>query len=66
ILVVNDEKRGIQGYIGGNVMVEMAVAYYLKKPIYILNDVPKDNPVYEEVHGLNCQVLDGRLENLKL
>src|SRR3990167_6663602 len=39
ILVVNDEKHGVAGYIGPNAFMEMAVAYYLKKPIYILNGV---------------------------
>src|SRR5262245_13870114 len=40
ILVVNDEKHGVKNYIGGNVLMEMTLAFYLHKPIFILNDVP--------------------------
>jgi len=66
ILVVNDEKRGVKGYIGGNVMVEMAIAYYLKKPIFVLNPVNQDNPVYEEVLGLGSTIIDNDLSKISL
>lgn len=64
ILVVNDEKNGISGYIGGNVLMEMTVAYYLKKKIYILNPVIKTLPIYEEVKGIFPTFLDGDLTKL--
>lgn len=66
ILVVNDKKHGVEGYIGPNVLMEMAIAYYLKKPIYILNDISKDLNVYEEVYGMDCQILNGKLEKIIL
>lgn len=66
ILVVNDKKHDIEGYIGPNVLMEMAIAYYQKKPIYVLNAVAKDLNVYEEVFGMGCQILDGKLEEIKL
>lgn len=59
ILVINNTKRGIRGYIGGNVLIEMAIAYYLKKKIFILNTVSKKLPIYEEVFGLSPIVLNG-------
>ena len=65
ILMVNDEKHGLKGYIGPNGLMEMALAYYLKKPIYILNEVTKDNSVYEEVMGVGAQLLNGDLNKLK-
>src|SRR3989344_7809336 len=37
ILVINNTKHGVKGYIGGNVLMEMAIAYFLKKKIFILN-----------------------------
>lgn len=52
ILVVNLEKNGKKGYIGGNVLIEMAIAFYLKKKIYILNEVDNKNPFYEEILGM--------------
>lgn len=64
VLVVNDEKHGLNGYIGPNVIMEMGMAFYLKKPIYILNDVSKDMPTYEEAMGVMPVMLKGRLENL--
>lgn len=41
ILVVNMEKNGIAGYIGGNTFLEMGVAFYLKKKIYLFHPIPK-------------------------
>lgn len=61
ILVVNMEKRGLQGYIGGNVLMEMAIAFQFKKPIYLLNDIDEALPVKEEVLGLMPIVLKGDL-----
>lgn len=49
ILIVNLEKNGQKGYIGGNVLIEMAIAFYLKKKIYVLNEVDNKNPFYEEI-----------------
>ena len=31
VVVINPEKRGVTGYIGGNTLIEMGVAFYLKK-----------------------------------
>lgn len=64
ILVINEEKRGVPNYIGGNVLMEMTVAYYLKKPIFILNDVPQESAYLEEIIGLNPIVLNGNLDGL--
>lgn len=62
ILVVNLDKNGIEGYIGGNVLMEMTVAYFLKKPIYIWKKVGVEHPFYEEIMGVGAIFLD---ENLK-
>lgn len=64
ILLVNDEKKGVKGYIGPNGLIEMAVAYYLNKPIYVLNSVAKENNAYEEVLGMGCIILDGDLKKI--
>lgn len=66
ILVVNDKKHGVEGYIGPNVLMEMAVAYWLKKPIFVLNKVGKKVNVYEEVVGMGCKILDGKVEGIQL
>jgi len=41
ILVLNYEKNGIQGYVGGSVLMEMAVAKHLNKKIFLLYPPPK-------------------------
>ena len=66
LLVVNDEKRGIRGYIGTNVLMEMGLGFYLMKPIYMLNKVYDDMPVYEEVRAMNCVVIDNDLSKIKI
>lgn len=52
ILVVNDEKHGQANYIGPNVLMEMALAFALHKPIYLLNVIPTESPFIEEIRGL--------------
>jgi len=64
ILVINDEKHGVQNYIGGNVLMEMALAFYLKKPIFLLNEIPEESAFLEEVIGLNPIVLHGKAEDI--
>lgn len=62
ILVVNDEKRAMPGYIGGNVLIEMALAFHYRKPIFILNAISDQLPIAEEVYGMNPMFLDGDLK----
>lgn len=64
ILVVNNEKHGAANYIGGNVLMEMALAFYLKETIYILNDIPKESAYLEEIKGMLPVVLNGDLDKI--
>jgi hypothetical protein len=64
VLVLNYEKNGTQGYIGGNGLMEMALAFHLRRPIYILNPVLESSPLYEEILGVNPVFLNGSLSNL--
>lgn len=41
ILVVNIERKGVRGYIGGNSFLEMGFAHVLNKPVYLLYDIPE-------------------------
>ena len=61
ILVVNHEKRGVEGYIGGNTLIEMGVAFYLKKKIFILNPVSSELSYKQEIMGMKPVMLDGAL-----
>lgn len=61
ILVINHEKRGIEGYVGGNTLIEMGVAFYFKKPIYILNPISSQLSYKQEILGMKPIVLAGDL-----
>ncbi len=65
ILVINYEKRGIQGYVGGNTLIEIGVAFYLKKKIFILNDVSSELLYKQEIMGMKPIVLDGDFSKIK-
>ncbi|MCR4279046.1 MAG: hypothetical protein NUV81_04090 [bacterium] len=60
ILVLNITKDGIENYIGANTFLEMGLAFYLHKPIYLLNPIPKIS-FKEELLGMKCVVLHGKL-----
>lgn len=64
ILVANYDKNEIPGYIGGNTLMEMALALYLKKPIYLLNPIP-EMPYREEIIGMRPVILSGDLTQVK-
>lgn len=64
IVVANFDKHGVKGYIGGNTFLEIGYAYYLRKPIYFLNPIPK--MIYTlELAAMKPVVLYGELTKLK-
>lgn len=65
VLVTNFNKNGIRGYIGGNVLMEITIAYHYKKTIFILNEIAENSPILEEIYGVNPIFLKGNLKNLK-
>lgn len=64
ILVINHEKRGIEGYVGGNTLIEIGVAFYLKKKIYIQHDVSSELSYKQEIIGMKPVILNGDLDLL--
>jgi hypothetical protein len=66
ILVVNNEKHGIKDYVGGNVLIEMSLAFYLNKPIFVLNELPEESSFIEEIRGMGPVVLHGDITTLSL
>lgn len=67
ILLINDEKHGIQNYIGGNVLIEMGQAYVNDKKIFFLNGMPTDSKLtyLDEIVALQPICLNGNLNLLK-
>ena len=64
ILVLNYDKNEIEGYIGANTLLEMGLAFYLKKPIYLLNKVPHMGYT-EEILGMKPVVLEGDIQKIR-
>jgi hypothetical protein len=58
VLVVNPEKREVQGYIGGNTLIEMAFAHVLRKPLFVLYPLP-NMPYTAEMLAMQPTVLNG-------
>lgn len=56
ILVLNYSKNGIDNYIGANTLLEMGLAFHLKKPIYLLNPIPEIS-YKEEIIGMKPEVI---------
>lgn len=63
ILVVNTVKHGISGYVGANTLIEMGVALFLNKKIYLLNPIP-DIDCREEILGMKPAVINGDLSKI--
>jgi hypothetical protein len=51
ILVLNYEKNNIPGYIGANTLLEMGIAFYLNKKIFLWDKIP-EIAYKEEILGM--------------
>jgi len=60
ILVLNYEKNDVPNYIGGNTFLEMGLAFWLGKPIFLLNPIP-DMEYKTEMHAMQPIILNGDL-----
>src|ERR1700733_12535430 len=64
ILVINDKKNGVKGYIGPNVLMEIGLAFYLKKKIYIWNPIEKDASYEEELRIFGVMYINKNLDRI--
>jgi non-canonical (house-cleaning) NTP pyrophosphatase len=58
ILIFNEEKKGVKGYIGGNTLMEMAFAYAQGIEIFLWRPAP-DLSYKDEVLGILAVIVDG-------
>jgi diphthamide synthase subunit DPH2 len=65
VLVLNYEKNGKSGYIGGAVLMEMGLALHLGKKVYILHPIDESVSYKEEILGMLPVILNGDLELIK-
>ena len=63
VLVLNYDKKGIKHYIGGNTFLEIGIAFWLGKKIFLINPVPKMDYI-TELLAMQPIVLDGDLEKI--
>ncbi len=64
VLIVNDERKGIANYIGGNSFLEMAFAHVLHKEIFLLNPIPEMG-YSDELIAMQPVILNGDLSLIK-
>ncbi|MFH1582436.1 MAG: hypothetical protein ABIA08_01620 [bacterium] len=67
ILILNYEKDGIKGYVGGATLMEIGLAFYLGKKIFLLYPPPKieDQRYSIEIQLAKPIVLEGNLDLIK-
>jgi len=64
ILVVNMTKGDIENYIGANTFLELGFAHYLGRKIYLLNPIPDQPYIIDEVLTIDPIVLEGTVAEL--
>jgi len=64
VLVLNYDKNDVKGYIGGNTLMEIGLAFFLKKKIYLLNQIP-ELPYKEEILGVKPIIIYGDLTKIQ-
>lgn len=60
VIILNETKHGTVNYIGGNTLMEMGVAFYLKKKIFLINPIPEMSYT-EEIIGMKPTVINRNL-----
>ncbi len=65
ILVLNYDRKGIAGYIGGNTLMEIGFAHVLHKKIFLMNPVPDIDLYKSEIEGTQPTILNGDLTMIK-
>jgi hypothetical protein len=64
IVVVNMTKGDVENYIGANTFLELGFAHYLGKKIYLLNPIPDQAYILDEVLTIDPIILKGDIANL--
>lgn len=63
VLIINEEKKGVSGYIGANTLLEMGLAFYLRKQIFLLNQVPELD-YKDEILGMRPVIISRDLSKI--
>lgn len=63
VLLLNYSKNGVDNYVGGNGLIEVAFAHVLHKKIFLLNPVPELS-YKDELEAMSPVILSGDLTHL--
>jgi non-canonical (house-cleaning) NTP pyrophosphatase len=58
VLVVNMDKNGVDNYVGGNTLIEIAYAYAQGLEVFLLNPIPEVS-YSDEIRGMHPIIIDG-------
>lgn len=64
ILVVNIAKDDIENYIGANTFLEIGFAHYKQKKIFLLNPLPKQPYIIDELETVEPEIINGDLSKI--
>jgi len=64
LLVINHKRHGIENYIGGNTLFELAAGYFAGKTIYLLNPIPEIEFYKTEIEAVKPIILNGDLSKI--
>jgi len=65
VLICNYPKNNIKGYLGTSVLMELAIAYYLNKKVFLLYDYDKSQSYGLEVAIINPVILNNNLSKIQ-
>lgn len=64
ILVTNITKGDVENYIGANTFLELGFAHYLGKKIFLLNPIPNQPYIIDEMLTFDTTILNGDVTSL--
>lgn len=65
VLALNLEKRDIANYIWCNTLMEIAFAYTAGKKVFLLNPIPDQPYIHDEIHAMEPIVINDNLSLIK-
>jgi len=64
VLIANFTKSGIENYVGGNGLIELAFGHVLNKKVYLLNPIPKMKYA-DEIQAIQPAILNGDFSKIQ-
>lgn len=67
VLVLNHKRNGVDGYIGVSALMELGIAHFLRKKIFLFNPTPsyQKHRWVHEVEIMQPLVINGDLKQIK-